>query len=212
MGRDSGTKISGTNLAKRFYSYRFCLRNGTAFESVLSTRIFRKCLSSEITHDTPQCCNDRNRLAWIQRHYRICYLLTVWEQSKFILTFLSTFWCLLEKRGSQLPPLLLNRWIVDAPPRIDRRKERKEKKSKKKNRRRKSHDSEISPLSVPINDYHTLNRYRTRDRAARRSKAQTCTWAVCRRTWRNKIWRIYSARTAESSRRGYFATTSPVSC
>lgn len=53
-------------------------------------------------------------------------------------------------------------------------------------------------------------RYRTRDRAARRSKVQICMSAVCRKIWRSRIWRISSVLMAELSRRGYCATTLPV--
>lgn len=53
-------------------------------------------------------------------------------------------------------------------------------------------------------------RYRTRDRAARRSKVQICMSAVCRKIWRSRIWRISSVLMAELSRRGYCAITLPV--
>jgi len=56
-----------------------------------------------------------------------------------------------------------------------------------------------------------FSRCRTRDRAARRSRARIYTSAVCRKIWRNRIWRISSVPTAELSHRGYCATTSPVS-
>lgn len=56
-----------------------------------------------------------------------------------------------------------------------------------------------------------LFRYRTRDRAARRLKARIYMSAACRKIWRNRIWKIFSVLTVESSRHGYCATTSPVS-
>lgn len=60
-------------------------------------------------------------------------------------------------------------------------------------------------------DVFYFPRCRTRDRAARRSRARICTWAACRKIWRSRIWKISSVLTAELSRRVYCATTSPVS-